>query len=177
MAGKPESWKDWRGQKFGTLTFLRKSEKRYPNATCFLWEAQCELCNRILFTKPHLVANGYTKCFCVPRKRRNPDHTNQKIGMVTMLKKTKKKCHSMSLWLCQCDCGNFIERTYTHLLILANANCGCVRKAKQITREQEKAKQKAEQIKKQKHPAKLKKKTKPVVKLKPKPNRFFRKAS
>ncbi len=132
MPGKPENWKDWSGQKFGALTIIRKSKIRDNHSTAFLWEAKCSNCGGTVLGRPHRILNGYTKCLCAPRAKRNIDRTNQKVGMITMLKKTKNKSHSSYLWKCRCDCQKIIFRTYQHLMVLAiPANCGCLRKAKQ----------------------------------------------
>lgn len=56
------------------------------------------------------------------------DLTGQRFGRLTVLEKTAKRKSKCVVWLCQCDCGNTVEVTSTHLTCGDTTSCGCARK-------------------------------------------------
>ncbi len=67
-------------------------------------------------------------------KSRQFDFTDQRIGLLTARlqigEKTWPDGSSSPLWICDCDCGNFVERTRSALLAGSDqSSCGCLRKA------------------------------------------------
>lgn len=56
------------------------------------------------------------------------DLTGQKFGLLTVIKKTDKKCSGKIVWECLCDCGNMVEATGTHLRSGSVKSCGCIMK-------------------------------------------------
>lgn len=57
------------------------------------------------------------------------DFTNQKINMLTAIKKIESK-NNRTYWLCKCDCGKEIEVMTQDLIYKTKYSCGCVRKKK-----------------------------------------------
>lgn len=55
------------------------------------------------------------------------DLTGQKFGRLTPLKFLRIEKHK-AIWLCQCDCGNFIEVRWVELTKGHTKSCGCLRK-------------------------------------------------
>ena len=53
---------------------------------------------------------------------------NDRYGSLTVIRDTgKKDSHGKSIWLCQCDCGNLVEKSSRYLLRkeLKTHSCGC----------------------------------------------------
>ena len=55
------------------------------------------------------------------------DLTNKRFGRLVVIKKTDKRISKRVVWLCQCDCGNQIEVTSSHLTGGNTTSCGCAR--------------------------------------------------
>lgn len=55
------------------------------------------------------------------------DLTNKRFGRLVALKKTDKRISNRVVWLCQCDCGNQVEVTSSHLNSGQTTSCGCAR--------------------------------------------------
>lgn len=55
------------------------------------------------------------------------DFTNQKINMLTVIKKVESKNRRV-FWLCKCDCGKEIEVMSQYLIYKTKYSCGCSRK-------------------------------------------------
>lgn len=56
------------------------------------------------------------------------DLTGQKFGLLTVIKKTDKKCSGKIVWECLCYCGNMVEVTGNHLRSGNVKSCGCIMK-------------------------------------------------
>lgn len=47
-----------------------------------------------------------------------------KVGKLTIIKDTGKRRHNRSkIWLCQCECGNYVERTHDGLKYDTESHC------------------------------------------------------
>lgn len=55
------------------------------------------------------------------------DITSQKFGKLTAIKKVGLTEKQLQKWLCQCDCGNYKEVAYTHLVKGLVMSCGCLK--------------------------------------------------
>jgi hypothetical protein len=63
MSGK----KDWTGEKFGRLTFVRPTDRK-GKSTEIIWEAQCE-CGELAYVSPYQVKSGSTRsCGCLRKE-------------------------------------------------------------------------------------------------------------
>lgn len=66
--------KNWMGQKFGRLTFVRPTERRYGNNV--LWEMKCD-CGNIAYCMPSTVTGGHNKsCGCHRREQSSKNGLN-----------------------------------------------------------------------------------------------------
>lgn len=57
------------------------------------------------------------------------DITGQKFGKLTVIKKVGLTEKQLQKWLCKCECGNYKEVVYTHLVKGMVASCGCLKVA------------------------------------------------
>lgn len=67
--------------------------------------------------------------------RKTKIEPNKRYGNLTVIKDTGEKNSSgFAMWLCQCDCGNFVERSSHYLLRKDSVthSCGCQRGATHI---------------------------------------------
>ena len=63
------------------------------------------------------------------------DLTNEKFGKLTAIKKVESR-NKKAFWLCECECGGFLEVSTDHLRRGTTKSCGCERKkAKQTSGE------------------------------------------
>lgn len=52
----------------------------------------------------------------------------QKFGRLTVVERKGNDKHRSIVWLCKCDCGNFIETTTNNLKSWNTKSCGCLKK-------------------------------------------------
>ena len=77
------------------------------------WKCQC-VCGKIVSVLgSHLRDGTSTNCGCLKSQKisiaKTLDLTGKVFGKLTVIKKTGKKSKDGNYWLCQCECGNFIE--------------------------------------------------------------------
>ena len=58
-------------------------------------------------------------------KKMGPSLVNERFGNLTVLEFEGMDKHHHSLWLCQCDCGNQIVVSRSHLTSGNTSSCGC----------------------------------------------------
>ena len=134
---------DETGNKYGILTVLYKAitEKGKP----IKWHCLCECGNEkdILGT---MLRNGNTKsCGCLQRKRAAESNIartggsilGQKFGRLTVLEEyllPQSSGKNQRFCKCQCDCGNIIEVSASHLKTGHSQSCGCINREKNSER-------------------------------------------
>lgn len=111
---------DCTGEKFGRLTVLGKGDRKsYKNTSIQLYICQCD-CGQIV-EKPRSSFDREvtykSSCGCGKRetaiangqKRRKPDITGHRFGLLTVLAEDEIRSHQSRLWLVRCDCGREIK--------------------------------------------------------------------
>ena len=58
------------------------------------------------------------------------DLTGQRFGRLMVIKRLENNNRGDTVWLCQCDCGNFSRAVSTRLKIGHTQSCGCLRREK-----------------------------------------------
>jgi len=112
------------GQKFGMLTAIRPTEKRFR--TYVVWEFLCD-CGNTAYLPAGKVKFGKIKsCGCLVKKKH--ELTGKKYGYLTVIKKCEELRNSNIVWLCQCECGNFVEDTGGAIVSGNRTSCGCMQK-------------------------------------------------
>lgn len=119
--------KDWTGQKYNMLTFLRKDPGNKKK-----WICLCD-CGNETSVYPSNVKRGLTKsCGCLHSKlaseRLTKDLTGQRFGKLTVLHRddSKPKSHGV-YWACRCDCGNEVSVISQSLTNGDTKSCGCLK--------------------------------------------------
>ena len=62
------------------------------------------------------------------------DLTGQKFGRLTVLERAGSDKRKRALWLCECECGNKIIATGSHLITGHTKSCGCIVKRHGLSR-------------------------------------------
>ncbi len=121
------------GQKFNRLLVIEELEDRNEKGNR-LWLCLCN-CGEIKKVSTHdLKSNNTKSCGCLNKDRireRNiegVDWTNKIVGKLLVIKDTGKIDDTFNrLWLCLCDCGNYVEIPTTFLQQEHKKSCGCLR--------------------------------------------------
>ena len=88
---------------------------------------RCKKCNSIFTTTPARILKGRMCDKCRPRRIKE-DLTGKRFNSLTVLGVDEEKQDFKKIfWKCQCDCGNIISTTGTHLKNNTSASCGCKR--------------------------------------------------
>ena len=127
--------KDRIGYRFGKLVVLDLLYN-YNNSGNTHAKCQCD-CGNIKIIDINNLTHGRTKsCGCEEINSRYTrkhfiDITNQKFGLLTVVKKLDKKYVNGSvLWECLCDCGGTTCTNYTNLKTGQVRSCGCLHSSK-----------------------------------------------
>lgn len=112
---------DRTGQVFGKLTVLEQDFEKTKEKGEVYWRCQCE-CGRIKSIKAGSLSRGSTKSCGICAS----DHTGKKFGRLTVLYRTKVGNGRKVYWMCQCDCGNIVEKSINDLLSGNTKSCGCL---------------------------------------------------
>ncbi len=119
-------------KKFNFLTVIdgpiKKNNKTY-------WKCKCD-CGKEKIIRSDQLKSGKTKsCGCYKdkifiennKKRQTLDLTNKQFGKLTAIQPTNKRKDQRVVWLCKCECGNYIEVDSHSLQEGKTTSCGCLR--------------------------------------------------
>ena len=108
---------DLTGQRFGSLTAIRRGENKGKYTR---WICKCDCGNETLVRTDYLRNGHTTSCGCACGRI---DLTGQSFGYLTALKKIPG-----GKWLCKCKCGNIVEVLTYNLKNGNTKSCGCYQK-------------------------------------------------
>ena len=123
--------KDLKGQKFGKLTAIERTEEKDRNS--YKWLCQCECGNEVKVSANKLLSGNTTSCGCARREalqKRAKDITGERFGYLTAEKTVGTDKSGSKLWECKCDCGKSVILTYNNLVHDGYQSCGCKRHEK-----------------------------------------------
>lgn len=107
---------DITGKKFNMLTVICRDGKKGRD---LLWRCKCDCGKEILVRGTNLKKGSPKSCGCLNKK------VGKKIGRLLVLEQ-KDKNDKGYIWYCECDCGNFVNRTTEYLTKQKEkASCGC----------------------------------------------------
>ncbi len=61
------------------------------------------------------------------------DISGKRFGKLVAIKVTGRDKKRSAIWLCKCDCGNFVERRLSDLIHGYTRSCGCIKRTASIT--------------------------------------------
>ncbi len=112
--------KDLTGKKFGRLSVLERGlNKRNKPA----WKCLCDCGNIVEIAGCELKQNQTKSCGCLRKDLLKKDIAGNKYGKLTAIKPLR--INTSTIWLCECECGNFHECTINHLEMNQVKSCGC----------------------------------------------------
>lgn len=109
------------GEKFGKLTVIEKTDKRYGGGQV-VWKCACD-CGEIVFSNSDALVRGRKQsCGCA----RGIDISGKRFGRLTVVSKLDERRNGNILWRCLCDCGNYTVAPARTLICGASKSCGCL---------------------------------------------------
>ena len=116
---------DITGMRSGRVVAIERTDEK--RGTCYLWRCRCD-CGKELLLEPYKIIGGKVQsCGCIRNEKKIKDLTGQRFDRLVAIRRLDKKRGSSYLWLCKCDCGNFIETSANALLMGNTGSCGCKR--------------------------------------------------
>jgi len=119
---------DLSGEKYGHLLVLQEihRSKNYIQYLC-----KCDCGNIIKRGRSSLLSNknNNASCGCAAPNcsSRRIDISNQIYGRLKAIKRIDNDKNNLSIWLCECECGNKTEVRITSLLLERTKSCGCLK--------------------------------------------------
>ncbi|MDK4456683.1 AP2 domain-containing protein [Enterococcus faecalis] len=112
-----EKFKDIKGQKFGELTVIEKTDKRKEGT--IVWRCQCSCGNIVECSRRQLIRKYVNKC---------PEHDNKKMigqrfGELKIVN-FRRDNNGKVFFYCQCSCGNWCWVERFNLLRGHSKSCG-----------------------------------------------------
>ncbi len=128
----PRIKEDLTGQRFGSLTVIRPTDRRVNRR--IVWECRCD-CGNTAYVVTQYLKDGSARCCkdCQKKNRPKRDITGMRFGILTALYPTEKRDYNQSvIWHCRCDCGNEVEHSCAELQKENYISCGCLKRAAEI---------------------------------------------
>ena len=118
---------DLTGKRFGKLTVISLNEERDKYNTA-LWKCQCDCGNQKTVRSANLLKGYTTSCGCLKKN----DLTGKRFGKLVVVKRLPTHIteagNRVSLWECQCDCGNTTQVVHSNLTKGVTQSCGCLQR-------------------------------------------------
>lgn len=117
------------GEKFGCLTVLSETNKRYERN--IIYKCKCD-CGEICYKNGGSLTSGHIKHCSANCPILKQEHTNskkilnKKFGLLTPIKQVENGVDRKARWLCQCDCGRTVITYGTLLTQGQTSSCGCL---------------------------------------------------
>lgn len=112
------------GQKYNHLTVIRFAHN--DKKQCQVWECKCD-CGNITYANTSDLRNGHKKsCGCLKHLSHAKDHTGERFGMLTVIKRIGTNKHRKAVWRCKCDCGKKVNVSSVDLVTGNTKSCGCL---------------------------------------------------
>lgn len=131
--------KDLSGQKFGLLTAISINKEKSDLKGKIHWDCICECDNTTVVSRTNLTSGHTKSCGCLSivqagqHAHNFEDITGQKFGRLTVLELSTNMSSHMRRWICECECGNIVERIGSRLKSGMSTSCGCWKNEKNST--------------------------------------------
>ena len=117
---------DITGQKFGTLTAIRRCQTRDMAS---FWVFVCDCGYQGTFERKKVMDGSRSCCDTCKKqtatpKTKTPDITGQRFGQLTVMHKAEQTLKSGTQWVCKCDCGAVLKNRYFDLVHGRLKRCG-----------------------------------------------------
>jgi hypothetical protein len=116
---------DRRGEKYGDLTIIGRSEKKASNGET-MWICRCGRCGKVCEKKgTHL--EGATNCGC--QRGTFINLKGMQFGRLTVIERGPNSRSGQTQWYCKCSCGRKKELVLKMMIHLSRGftqSCGCL---------------------------------------------------
>ena len=126
---------DLTGMEFDNFTVLRKGNGRITKGGQHktTWICRCVCGKEFEVDAQAIKRNSVKSCGCMRYKNREkiyPDLLGKKFGRLTVVKRIpqEEREKPKKIWMCQCECGNFISLSADKLNRGHTQSCGCLKK-------------------------------------------------
>lgn len=124
--------RDLTGKRFGKLVVVERAENRVRSdgTERTQWLCKCDCGNMKTVDAGCLLSGKTVSCRCAFYERLSAklvDITGMVFGKLTVIERQGSDNHNHPMWLCECECGNRIVTTGTHLKTGHTVSCGCVK--------------------------------------------------
>lgn len=122
--------KDLIGMRFGRLVVTSEAIGRAKNGG-ILYNCDCDCGNSCIASSGNLMRGRALSCGCLTQEyydSLSKDITGMRFGSLVAIKPIGRKGapgNYKRLWLCLCDCGNYIKVTLSDLVSGNTQSCGC----------------------------------------------------
>lgn len=117
-------YKDIKGQRFGNLVAVEKTEMK--KNTSWVWRCVCDCGNEHTVSVNYLTTGSCKSCGCLQHKGRPKDISGKKFNKLLAVESTGEKSKNGDfIWLCECECGNKAEFPVGQLQSDSAYSCGC----------------------------------------------------
>ena len=110
------------GQRFGMLTVVEKTDRRYSSGKIVL-RCKCDCGNETYSDSWTLKSGIVVSCGC---SKRLPDLKGRRFGRLTVIDRIDKLRDYKVVNKCLCDCGNIVYVTSKSLVHGITKSCGCL---------------------------------------------------
>lgn len=128
------NFKDLQGQRFGSLTVVKRMPDKIANSgkKVTQWLCQCDCGGTTVTSTQRLTTGHTTSCGCKVRKNKGhafEDLTGKRFNRLTVIRYLEKDERTVRTynWLCQCDCGKIVKANANKLKNGLQKSCGCLK--------------------------------------------------
>jgi hypothetical protein len=119
------------GERFRKLVVCRQTYDRTDSRDRRrVWMCVCDCGKEVCIPANHLVEGRRTSCGCNMGSPKNPMHSGERYGRLTILEETapspQKGNRNCRRYLCKCDCGNVVDIRMNSLRRGLTKSCGCL---------------------------------------------------
>lgn len=133
--GHPSNFIDLTGKEYENFTVIKQGNGRYTKGGQYktTWICKCVCGNEFEVDSQSIRRNSVNSCGCMRYKKISDssriDLEGQRYGRLTVVKwiPFDERKNKRNLWLCKCDCGNYIETNTGKLKTGHTQSCGCLK--------------------------------------------------
>ena len=122
--------KELSGKEYPHFTVIKAVYKKYQGKNKLFWLCKCECGNLFLATTNNITSQKIKSCGCYQKKYQKEKHLGKgsvkigdRFGLLTVTS-TFVGNDGRTQYICQCDCGNTIALSCSHLI--KRYSCGCL---------------------------------------------------
>ena len=122
---------DLTGRKFGQLLVLERADRYISprGQASTQYKCRCDCGKETVVAYSALVRGQSKSCGCLgkrhAREAKIKGHAGEKYGMLTLIELQSSNTNDSCNWLCRCDCGKEIIKSFRYIKRSRYPSCGC----------------------------------------------------